>query len=253
MIRFSSIFLSISLLVGCAGQNPADPYENYNRKVYAFNTTIDEVILKPVAIGYRAATPNIMREGVSNAFVNLTEPRNMVNNLLQGKILSFLESTHRFVFNSTFGLGGLVDLTTTFKLPEYKASDFGMTLAYYGWEDSSYFLLPFLPPRTARDQIGLGVDVFITNPRGYVMDWQTELGLAVLDTVNARSDLLEADKLSKKISLDNYTFQRESVLQYRNNQLKQAGIDIPDANYDGENDDDEFSISAIARQNADDE
>lgn len=250
MIRLTSLLLGAIVLVGCAGNNPADPYENYNRKIYAFNTTVDEVLLKPVATGYRAATPAIVREGVTNAFVNITEPRNMVNNLLQGRIVAFLESTHRFVFNSTFGLGGLIDLTSTFKLPEYQASDFGMTLAYYGWEESSYFLLPLLPPRTMRDQIGLGVDVFVTNPRGYVMDFKTELGLAALDTVNARSELLAADKLSKKISLDNYTFQRESVMQYRNNQLRKAGIDVPTQSYN-DDDDEDFSISDIARQNAD--
>ncbi len=249
MIKLSSLILGVLLLAGCAGNNPADPYEKYNRKVYAFNTTLDEVLLKPVATGYRAVTPNIVRDGVSNAIDNLTEPRNMVNNLLQGRITAFLESTHRFVFNSTFGLGGLVDLTSTFKLPEYKASDFGMTLAYYGWEESSYFLLPFLPPRTFRDQVGLGVDVFITDPRVYVMDVKGEVVVAIVDNVNARSNYLEADKLSKKISLDNYVFQRESVLQHRNNQLKKSGIDVPDQSYNDE-DDDEFSISDIARQNA---
>ena len=248
MIKFSSLILGALFLAGCAGNNPADPYEKYNRKVYAFNTTLDEVLLKPVATGYRAVTPNLMREGISNAVDNLTEPRNMVNNLLQGRITAFLESTHRFVFNSTFGLGGLVDLTSTFKLPEYKASDFGMTLAYYGWEESSYFLLPFLPPRTLRDQVGLGIDVFITDPRVYVMDVKGEVIVAIVDNVNARSNYLEADKLSKKISLDNYVFQRESVLQHRNNQLKTAGIDIPDQSYN--DDENEFSISDIARQNA---
>ncbi|WP_077927094.1 MlaA family lipoprotein [Wohlfahrtiimonas populi] len=249
MIKLSSLILGVLLLAGCAGNNPADPYEKYNRKVYAFNTTLDEVLLKPVATGYRAVTPNLVRDGIGNAIDNLTEPRNMVNNLLQGRITAFLESTHRFVFNSTFGLGGLVDLTSTFKLPEYKASDFGMTLAYYGWEESSYFLLPFLPPRTFRDQVGLGVDVFITDPRVYVMDVKGEVIVAVVDNVNARSNLLEADKLSKKISLDNYVFQRESVLQHRNNQLRKSGIDVPDQSYNDE-DDDEFSISDIARQNA---
>ncbi len=249
MIKLSSLILGVLLLAGCAGNNPADPYEKYNRKVYAFNTTLDEVILKPVATGYRAVTPNLMREGIGNAVNNLTEPRNMVNNLLQGRITAFLESTHRFVFNSTFGLGGLVDLTSTFKLPEYKSSDFGMTLAYYGWEESSYFLLPFLPPRTVRDQVGLGVDMFITDPRVYIMDVKGEIIVAVVDNVNTRSNLLEADKLSKKISLDNYVFQRESVLQHRNNQLKQSGIDVPDQSRHSD-DDEEFSIADIARQNA---
>ncbi|WP_143691421.1 MlaA family lipoprotein, partial [Wohlfahrtiimonas larvae] len=75
-----------------------------------------------------------------------------------------------------------------------------------------------------------------------------EVIVATVDTINTRADLLEADKLSKKISLDNYVFQRESILQHRNNQLRQSGIDIPDQSYHDE--DDEFSIADIARQNA---
>ncbi len=248
MNKLTTLLLGTLILAGCAGSNPADPYESYNRKVYAFNTTVDEVLLKPVATGYRAITPGLMREGVSNAFNNITEPRNVVNNLLQGKPVAALESMHRFVFNSTFGLAGLIDLTHTFKLPEYQQADFGMTLAYYGWKDTNYFLLPFLPPRTMRDQVGFGVDVFATNPKGYFIDFKTEVALAAVDAVNARSELLSADNISKKISLDNYTFQREAVLQYRNNQLRKAGIDIPEKSYD--DDDEEFSIADIARQNA---
>lgn len=247
MTKSISLFFCALVLAGCAGNNPADPYESYNRKVYAFNTKVDDIVLKPIATGYKAVTPAVMREGVSNVFSNLSEPRNMVNNLLQGKIVSFLESTHRFVFNSTFGLGGLIDLTTTFKLPEYKDSDFGMTLAYYGWKESSYFLLPLLPPRTARDQVGLGIDTFVTNPRGHFMSTPVEAGAIALNTVNARAELLEADKLSKKISLDNYTFQREAVMQYRANQLRESGIDVP---LPTDGDDDELSISDIAHQNA---
>lgn len=248
MIRLTSLIVGAMIIAGCAGKNPADPYESYNRKVYAFNTTVDQVLLKPLATGYKAVTPNLMREGVGNAYANILEPRNMVNNLLQGKIVNSVESLHRFVFNSTFGLVGLIDLTNTFRLPEAKVSDFGMTLAYYGWEDSNYFLLPFLPPRTMRDQIGLGVDAFGTNPVGYAVDFEAEVVAAAVDAINSRAEVLAADNLSKSISLDDYVFQRESILQYRNHQLRKAGIDVPDKSYD--DDDDEFSISDIARQNA---
>ena len=48
---------------GSVPVDPADPWENWNRKVYTFNETIDRWFLKPVAQAYRTFTPQIVDRG----------------------------------------------------------------------------------------------------------------------------------------------------------------------------------------------
>ena len=88
--------LAAAMLAGCAsvppnsGENKADPWETMNRQTYAFNTTVDHYVFRPVAKGYKAVTPKPVRTCVSNMMDNLTEPRNAVNNVLQGTAPSCL-------------------------------------------------------------------------------------------------------------------------------------------------------------------
>lgn len=58
---------------GSVPVDPKDPWENWNRKVYTFNETIDRWFLKPVAQAYRTFTPQIVDRGITNFFNNLTE------------------------------------------------------------------------------------------------------------------------------------------------------------------------------------
>ena len=63
MLRAASAALLCAALLagGCAtvpgagAAVPEDPWENFNRKVYAFNDTVDEAVMKPVAKAYKEA------------------------------------------------------------------------------------------------------------------------------------------------------------------------------------------------------
>ena len=44
-------------LAGCATTHSKDPLEPLNRKIFGFNEAVDQVLLKPVAQGYNAVTP----------------------------------------------------------------------------------------------------------------------------------------------------------------------------------------------------
>ena len=48
-----------------------DPWENWNRKVFRFNDTLDTYNLRPVARGYPKVTPKPVRKRVRNFFGNL--------------------------------------------------------------------------------------------------------------------------------------------------------------------------------------
>ena len=73
------------LLAGCATPMPRkdDPYENFNRKMYAFNDFADRVAIRPVAVGYRKITNDTTRRLISNFFANIESPITIANDLLQ--------------------------------------------------------------------------------------------------------------------------------------------------------------------------
>ncbi len=48
-----SLLIIAMLLTGCAttGNNPADPWEGWNRKIYDINKSVDSAVAKPIAKG----------------------------------------------------------------------------------------------------------------------------------------------------------------------------------------------------------
>ncbi|MDX5298160.1 MAG: VacJ family lipoprotein [Gammaproteobacteria bacterium] len=199
-----------TLAAGDAQARRIDRWEKFNRKVFVFNETLDTWALKPVAEFYRTVTPSLVDSAVTAFFDNLSEPRNFVNSVLQLKGDSALVATGRFVFNSTFGLAGLIDVATPMGI-ERRREDFGQTLGYWGMKSGPYLMLPFLGPSTLRDAAGLGVDFatpgvwdHIDEPENYVLR-----GVQVVDT---RADLIPAEQL---MSGDRYVFVRNAYLQRR--------------------------------------
>ncbi|HSH47027.1 MAG TPA: MlaA family lipoprotein, partial [Halomonas sp.] len=80
VIRGLAAALSLAVLSGCASTaaqeaNPDDPWEGFNRRVFAFNEVVDRYALKPVAQGYDYVTPDPVQKSVGNVFSNLGEIR----------------------------------------------------------------------------------------------------------------------------------------------------------------------------------
>lgn len=217
-LRFSTFALLACtvLATGCAtGSNPSDPYEGFNRKMYAFNEGVDKAVLKPVAKGYVAVVPRIARRGVTNFFTNLGMVVTTFNDLMQGKGSKVPVDFARFTTNLVFGLGGVIDVASELQI-EYRNEDFGQTMGYWGAESGPYLILPLLGPSTVRDGAGLAVD-FVVSPFFYVEDDSAGVrwSLFALDVVDTRANLLEAEKFLDTASLDRYSFLRDSYLQRR--------------------------------------
>jgi len=220
-LNIGLILLSI-LVGGCAStpeeySDPRDPWKSYNRKVYGFNQAIDKAVLKPVAKGYKAITPEPVDHGITNFFDNLADVNSAVNNLLQFKLSRTGSDVGRVVMNTTVGLFGLFDVATNMGFPSYK-EDFGQTFGYWGDEPSPYIVLPFLGPSTMRDSIGLWGDMFV-NPFAYLDDLYVYSGLTVLNFVDTRSDLLTAGELLEEAAFDPYVFTRDAYLQRRRDKI----------------------------------
>src|ERR1044071_2989244 len=109
LIRTRSIALLVCMLLPvCAAADQAtdDPWEPFNRKIFAFNDFADRYALKPVAIWYDDFTPRPVNDGVTHFFDNLSEFATMTNAMLQWKPRKAGRSVTRFVLNSTVGLFG---------------------------------------------------------------------------------------------------------------------------------------------------
>jgi len=232
-----------AMLAGCASgggvdrePNPADPWEGFNRKVFAFNDVLDRYALKPVARGYRFITPDPVETGVGNFFSNLGEPRTVLNSLLQGKVRNASIATSRFLINTTVGVGGLWDVASRMEITGQE-EDFGQTLGAWGWEESRYLVLPLLGPSTLRDTGGLPADMY-AYPTTYIDDDETRLGLTALRVIDTRAGLLDQEAL---IQGDRYSFIRDAWLQQRRFEVSDGELgDDPFASDEFDFDDADF-------------
>lgn len=188
-----------------------DPWEGFNRKVFAFNDTMDHYLLKPVAKGYQAVTPDPLEHGFSNMFSNLKEVRNIVNDLLQGKLSQAGNDSGRLAVNTTLGLAGFFDVAKHMGLLKSDGEDFGQTLAAWGVGQGPYVVLPFLGASTLRNAGSLPVNSF-ADPIGKVDHVPTRNSLWATELVGLRASLLSAESL---ISGDRYAFMRDAYLQRR--------------------------------------
>jgi phospholipid-binding lipoprotein MlaA len=183
-----------------------------NRAVFSFNESLDQHVAKPVATGYTKVMPQPLRTAISNFFSNLGDIGNFANNLLQFKVTAATEDLMRFTFNSTFGLGGLLDWATAAGLPKHH-EDFGLTLGYYGVPVGPYLVLPLFGPSSVRDASGWIVASALT-PTTY-LPVDAGAPLFGLNVVSARADMLGATGLLDQAALDKYSFVRDGYMQRR--------------------------------------
>lgn len=224
-LRLGLAAAALVLASGCAtvpaGTTPAavnavDPWENWNRKVFAFNEAVDQTVLEPVAKAYRDFVPQLLRTGIGNFFGNIGDVWSAANHLLQGKVATSLEMGMRVVTNTVFGLGGVLDPATELRLPR-RSEDFGQTLGVWGLPAGPYVVLPLLGPSSVRDAAGLPLDRWATMTR-HVIDAEA-WSMSVLQLVNVRAELLATTQLLSDVSLDKYSFMRDGYLSRRRDQV----------------------------------
>ena len=209
-----------------------DRFESMNRVMFSFNDSADQYVLKPIAKAYRFITPSFVDEAITNVFNNLGDIETIANSLLQAKFHNAIVSLNRVIYNTVFGLGGLIDVATPFGLQNNK-EDFGQTLGYWGYEQSSYLVLPFLGPSSVRDFGGRLVDYGL-DPMRYQDEIEStqSLMLTGVKMVDLRADLLGADNLL--LGEDRYRFMRSAYFQNRDYLIKDGEIEdsFSDDDYD---------------------
>jgi len=226
MIRtFIAAVGAAAALGGCASASPGDPFEPVNRAVFRFNDVLDENVSQPVARGYQAVLPELVRAGVTNFFSNLGDVWIGVNDLLQGKVYETASDVMRISMNTVLGLGGLLDVASSAQLQKHD-EDFGQTLGRWGVPPGPYLVVPFFGPSDLRDGVGLAVDLSFSpipsvahaaGPTGHWMLVQN--GMIGLNLINTRANLLRAGDLASMAAIDRYSFFRGAYQQRRRNQV----------------------------------
>ena len=202
-----------------------DPLENVNRAIFGFNNVADKIILEPVAKGYKKL-PSPVQSGIGNFINNLKLPLAAFNQLLQGQGGNAVESTGRFLVNSTVGVLGLIDVAEKIGL-EQKEEDFGQTLATWGVGDGFYVVLPLFGPSNLRDTTGM-IMTMMTDPiNAYAVNqgeaWAVPIRTAA-NAIDQRSQIIDEVNALRDNSLDYYAAVRSSYYQNR----KAAILNIDD-------------------------
>ena len=232
----TAIGLSTLLFVGgCATltasgpPSPSDPWEGFNRQVFAFNEVLDRAALKPAAQAYQAVVPEWLRTGVSNVFGNLSDVWSSVNLMFQAKPRAALEMGMRVGTNTLFGVAGFFDAADDLGLPRQGYEDFGQTLGYWGVGSGPYLVLPFFGPSSVRDGGARLLDEGLSGPN-LVLNRARERNVATaLRVLDTRVHLLKASKVLDGIALDKYTLLRDAYLARRGSLIKDddSPIDSP--------------------------
>lgn len=250
-IRAAALLLvAACAMTGCAanGQStdasPAtshDPWEPMNRKVFSFNMAVDKATLKPLAKGYQKVVPTFARRGITNFFDNLLTPRSAINNFLQGKPARGFNEIGRFIFNSTLGIGGLVDVADLGGMQRYE-EDFSQTFAVWGLAEGPFVMLPLIGGRSMLETVALPLD-FVSDLRRHIDDTAVRESLLALQLISLRATLLPADRFLEE-SNDPYITFREAYRQNREYAIFDGNPPLEDDYYEFTDDefmDDEFT------------
>jgi len=209
---------------------PGDPFEGFNRKVFAVNQTLDKFLFRPVAVAYRRWLPRPVRDALHNALKNWDEPSVALNDLAQRRVSDAGKASYRFAVNSTVGLLGAFDVAEKAGVPHHE-NGFTLTMGRYGVGSGPYLFLPIAGPSSARDLVGSGVDLF-TNPLTYIHRIrsktieQVQTVVSILDTRARLDEDLQSIAVS---STDTYATERSIYLQHVEAQISGDEISLNDS------------------------
>ena len=204
-----------------------DCFESLNRATFAFNQSIDKVLFKPLAKGYRKL-PVPIRTGTNNVVSNLSNLITIPNNVLQGDLKAAGLNTARLTVNTTIGIFGIFDVAQQIGLVKnYEKEDYGQTLGKWGVGEGCYIVLPILGPSTLRDGAGklasfLGGDpwynVTVKNDTQYFKDSDYYVSRGA-DGINFRTKNINTFDNLEKNSMDFYASVRSLYIQDRKQKI----------------------------------
>jgi len=220
--------LAAGLLLACASTNTTtagvapernpDPWQSFNRPMFAVTDAFDRWLLGPVATGWDFVLPRTVLVHIDQFFENLNFPGYFVQPLLQGDPKQSGVALARFGINTTVGIAGFFDPASHWLGLERRPEDMGQTFGTWGAGPGPYLSLPVvLPSSDVRDASGYPVDAVLNlgdSPLvSFVIPWWWPAG--VVRTINDRALVVKDIREAREGSFDWYSAVRDAYLQRR--------------------------------------
>src|SRR5262245_28289613 len=202
-----------------AAASTPDPWESFNRPVFAVNDFLSRNVLEPVGRGWAFVVPEFVRNAISRVFVNVRTPGVMLNDLLQGKPREAGIDLARFLLNTSIGLGGLIGDPAAAIGLEPNEEDFGQTFGVWGIPPGPYLVLPLLGPSSPRDAVGRAGDA-ATTPYGWFIPIWASAAIFTVDTANGFSFIADDITEERAAAFDWYAAVRNAYVSRRENQVR---------------------------------
>ena len=224
MVRLLLSACALSFLAACTtmpdDEKTAinDPYENTNRKIFAFNLALITMHLNRQQIFTERQPLNLFREAYAIMCPGRECLLTAVNSALQGKFENAALASLNFLVNGlTFGF---VDLMEGEDQP--KREDFGQTLTSAGMDQGPYLVVPFLGSNTVRSASGRLWILFLIRLERSVEKQHQMLGttLPIVNAVSFRATHFDTINDVKNNSLDAYARARSAYYQQRDKLLQ---------------------------------
>ncbi|MRR14970.1 MAG: VacJ family lipoprotein [Deltaproteobacteria bacterium] len=198
----------------------ADPIEPFNRAMNQVNDKMYFWLLKPAAQGYKAVVPEPARISVKNFFFNLRFPVRFVSCVLQTDFKGAAAETGRFVINTVWGIGGLMDPASSPELAlEKQDTDLGQTLGVYGVGHGFYIVWPFFGPSSPRDSVDL-IGNQVLYPLSFLNIWYASFITKPVEVINTTSFRIGDYEALIGAAIDPYVAIRNAYIQYRMKDVK---------------------------------
>ena len=215
--RLFTVLLCLLLSSGCAVKHVEytdvnDPWEGYNRNMFAFNEGVYSASLRPAARLYNHI-PGFIRHRLTHFFSNIDDVPNAINGILQADSQAAGSSIARFLVNTTVGILGMFDPATHMGIRKYD-KDFGETLGVWGFPSGPYFVAPLLGPSSVRDFPGRIVDFFLS-PINLIEDNQVRLVVRGIQITDEYAKFLDTEETIRKIMPDFYSAMKNYYLSKR--------------------------------------
>ncbi len=168
-----------------------------------------------------------MRTGVINFFNNLRDVVSFGSNVLRLDVKRASEDLVRVGINTTFGLGGLIDVAGAGGVPSNK-NTLGDTFAT--WAGKQQLLrCPPVRPSTVRDTIGNAVTTVYPVKNAVFHTRAGRWGTIGLQAINTREELLDLTDSLEGAAIDKYSYTRDLYMKVR---TQQTGGTLPQSEDD---------------------